>query len=199
MVQSPVRPSVAVPQDAAELNATTRRQIPSNRFQISGIDHSGIPCHDVANAGRFYEEILGAQLAYRAGFSDEEQQLGRPKHAFYHIGNQLVEIVPAYWDERAYAIPESDEANPHWAFGATPQGLLAFMENLQREGIPFSGPRSHRRASAVSIYFRDIDGNKLEVTTYDPIPAGIAVTPIGGPHGGVPWAKLAHNWKPREG
>ncbi len=59
--------------------------------------------------------------------------------------------------------PDGENGNPHWAFGTTLAGVAAFAENLEREGIPFAGPRRHGKAiSAVSVYFLDIDGNDVE-------------------------------------
>ena len=95
--------------------------------------------------------------------------------------------------------PNSDNTNPHWAFGATPENLAKFAAHLTREGIPFNGPRSHHGTSVVSIYFRDPDGNNLEVTTWTPFgPEVIATTPMGGDYGFIPWKGLAHDWQPHD-
>src|SRR3546814_3893167 len=51
--------------------------------------------------------------------------------------------------------------------------------------------------SAASVYFRDVDGNNLEVSTWEDVPEE-HTTPIGGPHGFPVWEKLAHNWRRSE-
>lgn len=59
---------------------------------------------------------------------------------------------------------------PHWAFGTTTGGLFRFVDHLKKNCIPFDGPRSHRGMSATSVYFRDPDGDNLEVTTWEEVP-----------------------------
>jgi catechol 2,3-dioxygenase-like lactoylglutathione lyase family enzyme len=173
-----------------------RDAVPKNRFNLRGIDHVGIPTRDTDLAGKFVERVLGGVEIYRAGYSEEDLKLGRLRHIFYHVGSQLVEVVE---QEDSVSYPDKTNpnhvTNPHWAFGATPENLAAFVENLKREGIPFNGPRSHAGTSVVSVYFRDVDGNNLEVTTWDEFPPGlIEVTPMGGKHGFIEWKNLNHSW-----
>lgn len=179
----------------AYISAEVRGTIPANRFGLTGIDHLGLPCRDPDKSGKFMERILGGVEAYRFGYSDIDRQLGRFKHIFYHIGAQLIEVVE---NEDGTGYPErSDNSNPHWSFGGTPESMAMFIKNLEAEGIPYNGPRSHTGASAVSVYFLDLDGNKLELVTWDPIPEGLLeTTPIGGKHGIIAWSKLAHDWQP---
>src|SRR3546814_15279557 len=87
------------------------------------------------------------------------------------------------------------KGQPHFAFGTTAEGLLKCADHRRRHGIPFDGPRSHRGMSAASVYFRDVDGHNLEVSTWEDVPEE-PTTPIGGPHGFPVWEKLAPNWRP---
>jgi len=182
------------------VGAEQREAVPQNRFGLSGVDHFGIPTRDPDLAGKFLEQILGGVECYRAGYSEEDRKLGRLRHIFYHVGAQLVEVVEqddgvSYPD---HTNPGSVNTNPHWAFGATAEDLAKFVEHLKREGIPFDGPRSHRGASVVSVYFRDLDGNNLEVATWQPIPLGLIETKLmGGQYGFIGWKDLSHNWRPR--
>jgi catechol 2,3-dioxygenase-like lactoylglutathione lyase family enzyme len=177
-----------------------REAIPANRFNLTGIDHVGIPTRNPDLAGAFVEQILGGIEIYRAGYTDADRKIGRLRHIFYHVGAQLVEVVELE-DERGYADqtnPHSLNTNPHWAFGATPEGVAAFAEHLKQQGIPFDGPRSHYGTSVVSVYFRDCEGNNMEVTTWKPFgPETMTTTPMGGSYGFIPWKKLSHGWRPR--
>jgi catechol 2,3-dioxygenase-like lactoylglutathione lyase family enzyme len=179
------------------VSAAERHAVPANRFQLRGIDHVGLPCRDPDSAGEFLERILGGVEIYRAGYSPEDRKMGRLRHIFYHVGAQMVEVVEQE-DMKSYpdhTNPDSSNTNPHWSFGASPENLARFVANLKAEKIPFNGPRSHKGSSAVSVYFRDLDGNNLEVTTWEPIPAGlIEVTPMGGEHGFIPWKNMSHQW-----
>src|SRR5262245_15696693 len=188
---------------APYLSDAHRKAIPLNRFKITGLDHIGIPCRDPELAGKFLEQILGAVEFCRAGYSEEDKKLGRLRHIFYHIGAQLVETVEQE-DRKAYpdqTNPEGTNSNPHWAFQASAGDLMNFCVHLQQEGIPFDGPRTHTGISAVPVLFRDVDGNNLEVSTWEALPEklppGLKATPMGGDYGFVPWSKLSHNWKPR--
>ena len=190
---------VAVKQGYVGGNA--RSPSPPNKFQLTGIDHVGIPCRDPQKSGKFVEQILGGIEVYRAGFSDADRARGRDPHIFYHVGPQLIEVVQPE-DHESYpdkTNPLAVNTNPHWAFGATPENIAKFCEHLTREGIPFNGPRSHRGTSVVSVYFRDLDGNNLEVTTWEEFgPEVMDTTMMGGEYGFIPWKDLAHNWEPHD-
>lgn len=180
--------------DDFTVSAAERVAVPANRFKLSGIDHVGLACRNPDTSGRFIEHILGGVEVYRAGYSEEDRALGRLRHIFYHVGAQLVEVVEQD-DKKSYPDPKGTNTNPHWAFGATPENLVEFVAHLKKEKIPFNGPRSHHRTPVVSVYFRDMDGNNLEVTTWEGMPPELmATTPMGGQHGFIPWEKLSHNW-----
>ena len=165
----------------------------SNKFPLTGCDHFALPARDPEASGKFFEQVLGATEFLRAGFGGH----GRLRHIFYHVGSVLVELV----EQRAesgypdHTNPNGVEANPHWAFGTTPAGLLAFIENLRREGIPYDAIRQHgSEISASSVYFLDPDENILEVTTWETLPNDFPIPVIPGKR--VPSAQLKHSWKP---
>lgn len=167
---------------------------PENALGITGCDHVGVPSRDPEFAGRFVEEILGGVEFIKAGYSEEDKRLGRPKHIFYHIGNLCYEVAEQN-DGDGYPPLATINDQPHFAFSTTCEGLLKFADHLRKHNVPFDGPRSHRNTSVVSVYFRDVDGNNLEVTTWEEVPAEFT-TPMGGPHGFPVWEKLAHSWQP---
>jgi len=166
----------------------------TNKFALQSCDHFSIPSRNPEVTGNFYEHILGGVEFFRAGYEGE----GKNKHIFYHIGTTLVELGEQE-DGRSYADvtnPESRNFNPHWAFGTTAEGVLHFRDHLQAEAIPFAGPRRHVNVSAVSVYFRDPEGNQLEVTTWEAFPESeIPARKLGERI--VMWADLTHNWPPR--
>lgn len=184
-------------QTGAPMRHGDRYASPPNKFKLTSVDHVGLACRDPDLSARFVEEILGGVELFRAGYDELDRKLGRLRHIFYHVGTTLVEVVENE-DRKSYADPASKNTNPHWAFGATPENLAAFVKHLDREGIPYDGPRSHTGVSAVSVYFRDPDGNNLEVTTWSPIPSGLMpLKPMGGQYGFIEWDQLSHNWRPK--
>jgi catechol 2,3-dioxygenase-like lactoylglutathione lyase family enzyme len=176
-----------------------RTQARENAVGLAGADHVGLATRDPLLAGRFVEEILGGVECLKAGYSEEDIRLGRPQHIFYHVGNTVLEVAKQNDEAEttAYNAVATRNDQPHWAFGTTAAGLRRFADHLRAQGIPFDGPRSHRGMSAVSVYFRDVDGNNLEVTTWEPFPAD-QCKPMGGPHGFPVWEQLAHSWRPSE-
>jgi catechol 2,3-dioxygenase-like lactoylglutathione lyase family enzyme len=182
--------------EVRDLRHTNRYEPKDNVHRLTGIDHVGLACRDPDVSGEFVRQVLGGVELFRAGYDEEDRRLGRLRHIFYHVGQTLVEVVEQE-DGQGYPDKHSANTNPHWSFGATPDGLAQFIEHLRAEGIPFDGPRSHRGVTAVSVYFVDPDGNHLEVTTWSPIPVGLMdLKPMGGPYGFIPWEKLAHDWRP---
>lgn len=180
---------------ASYVDHADRTAQPENNVGLVGVDHVGLPTRDPILAGKFVEQVLGGVELTRAGFSEEDIRLGRPRHIFYHVGQQVLEVAVQNDEATGYVATDTRNDQPHWAFGTTTEGLFTFVEHLQREGIPFDGPRSHHGMSAVSVYFRDVDGNNLEVSTWEDVPSE-RVTPMGGPHGFPVWAELAHSWQP---
>lgn len=175
------------------IDLEARTSGPANPVGLRGCDHVGVPSRDPEHAGKFVEVVLGGAEIKKLGYTDEDISLGRPKHIFYHIG-ELVYEVAEQREEDGY--PEVARVNdqPHFAFGTTAEGLLKFADHLRAQRIPFDGPRSHGGMSACSVYFRDVDGNNLEVTTWEPMPEG-TTRPLGGPHGFPVWEQLAHQWR----
>lgn len=187
-------------QDRTFTGEAQRAAIPENSFGLGGLDHVGIPTRNPDLAGKFVEQILGGVECYRAGYLPEDLALKRLRHIFYHVGRTIVEVVEVE-DGESYpdkTNPFSKNTNPHWAFGTSSAGVGRFVEHLKREGIPFNGPRSHLGASVVSVYFRDLDGNNLEVTTWDDDATEVLDCKLmGGENGFIGWENLGHNWRPR--
>jgi catechol 2,3-dioxygenase-like lactoylglutathione lyase family enzyme len=170
----------------------------SNRFTLTGCDHFGLPARDPERSGKFFEQILGGVEFFRAGYSEAELAAKKSRHIFYHVGAVLVELVEQR-TENGYpdvTNPNGENMNPHFAFGTTAAGVLAFKEHLTREGVPFAGPRRHGNVvSAASVYFRDIDGNILEVVTWEDMPAS-EIVPVPPGERLADWNALKHNWRP---
>jgi catechol 2,3-dioxygenase-like lactoylglutathione lyase family enzyme len=185
-----------VDQSSAYISEQQRETVPENRLGLSGIDHVGLLCADAERAGKFVERILGGVEIYRAGCTPEDRKLGRTAHIFFHVGAQLIEVVETPKGHRD-ASQDAAGISPHWAFGTTPAKLATFMEHLKAENIPFDGPRSHAGVSVVSVYFRDCDGNNLEVTTWNQFDPGLMSTRLmSKEYGFVPWPSLLHDWQP---
>lgn len=174
-------------------DSKARYDIPENRFGITGLDHAGLASRDPRKAGEFIEDILGGVLLMEAGYSEEDLKLGRHKHNFYLVGSSILQAATQR-EESAYPSADNINDQPHIAFGMSGEALLKFADHLRAHNIPFNGIRSHRGMSACSIYFRDPEGNNLEISTWDDMPED-KVTMMNVRNGFVDWAALAHSWE----
>ncbi|MEX2642358.1 MAG: VOC family protein [Acetobacterales bacterium] len=130
-------------------------------MRIDRIDHFVIPCSDVETTAAFYEKVLGGQLKpYRPG---------RPA---LHFGRCKINFQPA-------VIPSGMERPPKRATNPVPgsqdfcfiaaASAAEIVARVQACGIEIEeGPVTRNGAAGemTSVYFRDPDGNLVEIATY---------------------------------
>ena len=130
---------------------------------IKGIDHWVIVAADLQRTLQFYGR-LGFTIAW-------EKRPGRPDMATIPIGeSQKINVHapeastrPGYLGARN---PGSGSADFCLEWDGTVDEILAL---LKRNGVTPGagpGPRSCARGTATSVYFRDPDGNLVELTVY---------------------------------
>lgn len=117
---------------------------------ILGLDHVSLLVADTARAERFYQRVLGLRAVSRP-------ELGFP--------GAWLEICPGL-DLHLLQLPNPDpsEGRPqhggrdrHFALRVVDTTPIVAM--LESEGVPFTRSRSGRDA----VFFRDPDGNAVEV------------------------------------
>lgn len=123
---------------------------------IDGIDHLVLTVADVERAVEFYARVLGMEPVTFAG--------GRRALAF---GAQKINLHQAgrEWEPKA-ARPTPGSADLCLLTRLAPDAVIA---RLTAEGVPVEeGPvtRTGARGELTSVYFRDPDGNLLEVASY---------------------------------
>lgn len=125
-------------------------------------EHFSIPCKDPERSVSFYEAVLGAKIfadehgPHVFGVSESDKALGRPIHIFMEMEcGQRIELL-------SYDLKGEQPAGTHHAFQIGPNDLPAVMDHLNRLGVPFWGPGKHKGTNAVSIYWKDPDGNQFE-------------------------------------
>ncbi len=115
---------------------------------------------DLEAAEAFYTEILGLSLHSRL----------EGRHVFFRCGSQMVLL----FNPEATADPDSTEralgshgshGPGHLAFGVTDDEIDLWRTRLESHGVPVEQEVDWGGSRGRSIYFRDPDGNSLELAT----------------------------------
>ena len=123
---------------------------------VTALDHLVLTVADVEASARFYAEVLGMAVA--------RSDAGRVALEF---GVQKINLHPAaapYEPHAALASPGTGDV----CF-VTTRALDEIVRRVEAAGVPIElGPveRSGARGPIDSIYFRDLDGNLIEVARY---------------------------------
>jgi len=123
-------------------------------------DHIVLTVKDIAETTKFYERALGFEREIFQG-SD-----GRPRYAL-RFGNQKINLQDRTTDTANKAQNPTFGSGDFCVIAAFP--LEQVLAHLRAENIAIvAGPVSRRGAvgSMRSVYFRDLDGNLVEVSEY---------------------------------
>jgi catechol 2,3-dioxygenase-like lactoylglutathione lyase family enzyme len=125
-------------------------------MQLEGIDHVAMSVADIERSAKWYADVLGFDRRF------PNQWDGVP--AFIGLGSTAIALFPARPTAASISsIPETIRML-HLAFRADQKSFYAAQEELKQRKITFTF-EDHQIAH--SIYFRDPDGHKLEITTYE--------------------------------
>lgn len=123
-------------------------------IEIERIDHLVLTVKDVDASIAFYVRVLGMQaVTFGAG----RRALG--------FGNQKINLHPASGPFEPHAAKPTPGAADLCLISLTP--ILEVMAHLERNGVPIEqGPveRTGAVGTLLSVYFRDPDGNLIEVS-----------------------------------
>lgn len=124
---------------------------------IDHIDHFVLTVADLEATLNFYERVLGF-----------ERRLQAEKPAALHFGSQKINV------HQAQHTFEPKARNPTMGAGdfclITRQPIADVQAKIQAEGVAIEvGPvaREGAQGKMTSIYFRDPDGNLVEIASYD--------------------------------
>jgi len=121
-------------------------------FQTQGLDHVAISVRDQAASERWYREVLRMERVHEEAWGDVPIMLV--------AGGSGIALFPAR---------EGDPGEPevrilHIAFRVDRANFEAAHDALRDRGIEF---RFSDHGVSHSIYFEDLDGHQLELTTYE--------------------------------
>jgi len=128
-------------------------------FALEGIDHVALAVADVEQSAAWYIDVLGFERLYPGMWNGIPVFIGK--------GTTALALFPRR-SRNASAASHSDRQNEadmlHLAMRANRNNFLAAQEELEKRGIHFEFA-DHEISH--SIYFRNPDGHRLEITTYE--------------------------------
>jgi catechol 2,3-dioxygenase-like lactoylglutathione lyase family enzyme len=137
--------------------------------RIAGIDHVVLVARDITNTVAFYREVLGLEV-----LGEAEWRRGERRFPSLRVGAHMLNVHQAGEPvslEAANPQPASEDLCFVW------DGPIEDAVRLLRsKGVTIElGPvtrRGARGTSGTSVYFRDPDGNLLELMSYETTGAG---------------------------
>jgi len=129
---------------------------------VGRIDHIVLTVRDIEATTRFYERALGLEREFFRGPE------GQPRHAL-RFGDQKINLQDAATETPTKARTPTPGAGDFCLIAARP--LAEILAHLQAEAIPIEAgpvPRTGALGRMRSVYFRDPDGNLVEVAEYAP-------------------------------
>lgn len=128
-------------------------------FELEGIDHVALAVPNIEQSAAWFIDVLGFERLY-SGMWD-----GVP--VFIGKGTTALALFPRREDQVSPSSPQSQAKEVdmlHLAMRADRKNFLAAQANLKNRGIEFEF-QDHEISH--SIYFRNPDGLRLEITTYE--------------------------------
>ena len=125
-------------------------------MELDGIDHVALSVRDVERSAQWYIDVLGFERRHEGMWGGTPVFIGK--------GTTLIALFPVRSDSRSTSSARGNVRMLHLAFRASHKNFLGAQEELKRRGIKFEF-QDHEISH--SIYFRDPDGHKLEITTYE--------------------------------
>jgi catechol 2,3-dioxygenase-like lactoylglutathione lyase family enzyme len=123
-------------------------------MELDGIDHVALSVRDVGRSAQWYIDVLGFERRHQGMWDGIPVFIGK--------GTTSIALFPVRSKEGSSS--RGGVRMLHLAFRASRQNFLAAQEELKSRGIKFEF-QDHEISH--SIYFRDPDGHKLEITTYE--------------------------------
>lgn len=131
--------------------------------QWLGLRHVALNVREMETSLRFYQEVLGLELEWQPD----------PDNAYLTSGADNLALHKAEGISRENPFQHLD----HFGFVVqTLEDVDSWAQRIRAQGIPLEkDPRTHRDG-ARSFYFRDPDGNQIQIIFHPPIskrePAG---------------------------
>jgi catechol 2,3-dioxygenase-like lactoylglutathione lyase family enzyme len=126
-------------------------------IRVQGIDHVAINVKDLNQSLEFYTQVLGLSVTQR-----EDSKPG--VEYFLDCGSSLLGLIQGEEAKGVHPLGDQGVGGNHVSFRAKTQDFDRIVEELKQRKIPITLMK--KREKSWSVYFRDPDGNKLEITAW---------------------------------
>ena len=126
-------------------------------FQIQGIDHVAINVRNIDASVHFYTEVIGLKIT--------EREPSKPGiEYFLDAGPSLVGIIQADNTDDQHLFKHTGLGANHFSFRIPAKDFDAYIAHLEVNEVKIEYAK--KRDKSWSLYFYDLDGNKVEVTSW---------------------------------
>lgn len=127
-------------------------------MKLDKLDHFVLPVTDIDRIAEFYTKHLGM---HKRSFGDGRVAL--------HFGDQKINLHPAGWDyEPKAAVSVAGSADLCFVTGEPVEAIRLILEQSGIDIIEGPLRRTGAKGELSSIYFRDPDGNLIELANEIP-------------------------------
>ena len=124
---------------------------------VLGIDHVALNVRDLEKSLDFYVNVLGLPISER-----EHQKPG--VEFFLDCGPSLIGLIQATSEEPVHYFQHEGIGANHFSFRVRTADFDRIVEAMKGRGVSIDFFK--KREKSWSLYFRDPDGNKLEMTAW---------------------------------
>ncbi len=125
---------------------------------IQGIDHVAVNVRDIDKSVEFYTKVLGLTIT--------EREPSKPGiEYFLDCGpRSLIGIIQADNTDDAHPFQHTGLGANHFSFQLHANDFDKYIEHLENNNVKIEYAK--KREKSWSLYFYDLDGNKLEATSW---------------------------------
>jgi catechol 2,3-dioxygenase-like lactoylglutathione lyase family enzyme len=150
-------------------------------IKIIGIDHVAFNVRDLDKSLEFYTKVIGLKVT--------EREPSKPGiEYFLDCGSSLLGIIQAKDLSHSHYFADEGLGANHFSFRVHSNDFEAMIAHLEANQVKIEFAK--KRAKSWSLYFYDLDGNKLEATAWpleDGVPEAKRVKEI--------YDSKTHSWK----
>ena len=126
-------------------------------MKVLGIDHVAISVRDLNKSLEFYTKVIGLKIT-------EREHLKPGTEYFLDCGNSLIGLIQGNEAEGKHLLQDGGLGGNHVSFRVETKEFDRIVEEIKKLGLTITTIK--KREKSWSVYFLDIDGNKLEMTAW---------------------------------